>query len=175
MKTTVTCLTVFLCLSMCAVALATPVGSGGSDVAQKTLPVMLDIPPALFTETTALGSGASGPPLDLISLNAPSIVGSGPFTGGLDWIVQSNNTCVREVSWSDIYGIEGGTAAGSVIQSGKLSVKLDSEFLTSNPAVIAACGQTGMIVSSINLSLPWEWSMKPGSYVGSLTLLVRQT
>lgn len=165
---------VVLVALLSSVASATPVIDEDNNMVQKTMPVFVDIPSSLFIMTTELGSGVNGPQVDQMELVSDEGNLGSSFTGGFDWIVRSNDACVREISWSDFYGVDGGAAAGAIISSDKLQVKAQGRLLISNPATVTACSTRGELIESVALALPWQWSMVPGAYVGSVTLMVRQ-
>ena len=175
MRKLMICIAVLLCLLMAPNAMATPVMSGPDEVAQKSLPVFLSVPSVLFMETTEAGTGANGTPVDQLVFEPPTIFGDGSYECGFDWVVQSSDACVREISWSDFYGVEGGSTSGAIISSSDLDIRINGTPINSNPYALLSCQPLGESAETVQLYLPWTWGMKAGSYVGSVTLVLRQT
>lgn len=169
------CFSMALVFTVAGIAMAVPIGSYDGEVAQKTMPVFLDVPTALFIDTTRSGSGPGGESIDAINLEPPEIPGEGFFTCGFDWIIHSNDAYIREISWGDLIRAETQPAAGEIISSGNLSVSVDGAGLTSNPATLSSCPSSGQVVHSVQFALPWSWSLRSGIYIGSVTLCLRQT
>jgi len=141
----------------------------------KTLPIRVDIVHSLYLNTLDKETGAQKDSLDLGNVSPLAGYVDPLGKGGVDGIdihVKSNDEWVKHISWTNLDGVQGDDAEGSVILAGRLDVRLDGVSIETPHD--SALHQEHESVENLTITFNPVWCEEAGEYRGAVCIRITQ-